>query len=76
MPNERGDVGDYCRKCGGSGIFNSRVCRLCKGDGKVRRFPCLRCEKSMVMRHEFDKICLNCSSRKDDYMREYRVILG
>ncbi len=76
----RGDVGNYCRQCGGSGIFNSRVCRLCKGDGKVRWTDCLRCDRKMVMTNIFDKVCTNCKCKKEDVSRraehEYRVIFG
>jgi len=66
----------WCRKCGGSGIFNNGVCRLCKGDGKMRTTLCLRCDRKMVMDNEFDKVCPNCRCRQSDYREPYRVILG
>lgn len=68
----------YCRKCGGSGKKNERTCNLCKGDGKVRYFRCLGCERPFPMNDEFNKICPSCKARvsTESYREPYKVILG
>lgn len=67
---------DWCRKCGGSGIFNSAKCKLCKGDGQIRTTLCLRCDRKMAMNHEYDKICSSCKSRNVPTYKTYKVIFG